>query len=221
LLKNSNYAAPYAPLDVQYRPRTHHIQARVPAAPDVKTLHGERPMHRLFVALRPPRPVRERLSGLMEGVPGARWQSDEQLHLTLRFIGEVDRHRAEDVAAALGGVHHPRIALALAGLGQFDRRGVVDTLWAGVAPPDGVKALARKVDQALARVGVPPETRAFLPHVTIARFSRGGGAPPEWFAQHGGLAGPPFGFDEFCLFESELGREGARYEIVARYPLAA
>ena len=57
-------------------------------------------MHRLFVALRPPVPVRDHLLDLMHGVEGARWQSDDQLHLTLRFIGEVDRHQASDIAAA-------------------------------------------------------------------------------------------------------------------------
>mgnify|MGYP001113377463 CR=1 FL=1 len=62
--------------------------------------------HRLFVALRPPRPIRARLIAAMHGISGARWQDDDQLHLTLRFIGEVDRHRAEDIAAALGALAH-------------------------------------------------------------------------------------------------------------------
>ena len=64
-------------------------------------------MHRLFVALRPPPAIRARLLAAMGGVPGARWQDDDQLHLTLRFIGEVDRPVAEDIAAALGTIHAP------------------------------------------------------------------------------------------------------------------
>src|SRR3546814_10503522 len=62
------------------------------------------PMHRLFVAIRPPAAIRKALLSIMGGVEGARWQSDDQLHLTLRFIGEVDRHRADDIAAALATV---------------------------------------------------------------------------------------------------------------------
>src|SRR3546814_9956827 len=79
--------------------------------------------HRLFVALRPPRPVRTALIAAMHGIAAARWQSDEQLHLTLRFIGEVDRHRAEDVAAALGALHAPAVEARIAGVGVFERQG--------------------------------------------------------------------------------------------------
>src|SRR5215204_913018 len=98
-------------------------------------------MHRLFVALRPPRPMREALLAAMGDVPGARWQDDEQLHLTLRFIGEVDRHAAEDVVAALGAVSHPGFAVRLDGIGCFDRRGRIDTIWAGVTPHDPLRSL--------------------------------------------------------------------------------
>src|SRR6478736_1792645 len=70
-------------------------------------------MHRIFVALRPPLAMREALLALRTGLPGARWQTDEQLHLTLRFVGEVDRPEAEDVAAALGTVDGPAPQIAL------------------------------------------------------------------------------------------------------------
>lgn len=175
-------------------------------------------MHRLFVAIRPPRAMRQRLLAAMGGVPGARWQSDDQLHLTLRFIGEVERPCAEDVAAALGAVHHPRFAIALDGVGQFDRRGRVEALWAGVTPHAPLKALHNKVDHALVRLGLPPEGRAYLPHITLARFSRVGG-PVSRIP----FAAPPAGGEEevheFCLYESTLGGEGAIYTIAARYPL--
>lgn len=177
-------------------------------------------MHRLFVALRPPRPMRQRLIAAMGGIAGARWQDDDQLHLTLRFIGAVDPHRAEDVAAALGSVGHPRLTLALDGLGRFDRNGRIDSLWAGVTPHDAVTALHRKITQALLRVGIAAEGRAYLPHITIARFSRGaaGDLDPALSAS-AGLAGPPEAFDAFYLYESHMGRSGSRYDIIARYPL--
>jgi RNA 2',3'-cyclic 3'-phosphodiesterase len=176
-------------------------------------------MHRLFVAIRPPAAIRGRLLGAMGGISGARWQSEDQLHLTLRFIGEVDRHRAGDIHAALGGIHHPRFEIALNGIGAFDRRGWPDAVWAGVSPHEPLKALHNKVDGALARVGVDPDQRAFLPHITLARLKRSSGPVGNLVEQAGGLASPPFAIDHFALYESTLAPEGAVYSIVERYPL--
>jgi 2'-5' RNA ligase len=179
-------------------------------------------MHRLFVALRPPPPVREALMALDHGIPGARWQDAEQLHLTLRFIGAVERPVAEDIAVALAQVYAPDPSVQLAGIGRFERRGRTVSIWAAVTPHDALAHLHRKVNQACARAGVPPEGRAYLPHLTLARFSRSAGDAPEiatWLAAHAALASAPFGFGHLVLYESHLGGEGARYEPVARWPL--
>lgn len=177
-------------------------------------------MHRLFVALRPPRAIREQLLRLMGGVPGARWQHDEQLHLTLRYIGEVGTHMAEDIAAALGSSRHAPLELQLAGCGMFDdRRGKPSALWAGVSPREPLAALHRKVDQAVIRAGLEPERRAYLPHITLARMSGSAGPVDRWLAEHAGLTSEPFTVDAMILFESRLGHGGASYEPVARYPL--
>ena len=175
--------------------------------------------HRLFVALRPPRPIRDLLRGAMHGISAARWQDDDQLHLTLRFIGEVDRHRAEDIAAALGALHAPAITARIAGVGLFDRRGAPHMIWAGVEPLAKLAALQRKIDQLLARVGVEAETRAFMPHVTLARLNRSAGPVAPFLALHSDLASAPFVFDHVILYESEMGHGGSRYHPVARYPL--
>lgn len=176
-------------------------------------------VHRLFVALRPPAAIRAALLAVMGGVPGGRWQDDDQLHLTLRFVGEVNRHVAADVAAALGSVRHPPFELSLSGVGTFDRKGRIDTLWADVRPHDAVAALHRKIDQAVARAGLPPEGRAFQPHITLARFTRGAGDLSGFAAAHGGLSSAPFAVTHFGLFESTLGGDGARYEMIERYAL--
>lgn len=181
-------------------------------------------MPRLFVALRPPPEVRRSLAATMAGVPGARWQGDEQLHLTVRFIGEVDRPLAEDIAAALAGVYAPAPEVSLAGVGRFVHRGRTDALWAALAPTDALHHLHRKVDQACARAGLPPERRAYSPHITLARFARSAGSAPEidqWLAAHAGLASVPFVLGHLLLYESHLGSAGASYEPVARWPLAA
>jgi 2'-5' RNA ligase len=156
----------------------------------------------------------------MGGISGARWQSDDQLHLTLRFIGEVDRHLAGDIHAALGAVHHDSFELALNGIGCFDRRGFPDAVWAGVTPLEQVKVLHKKIDAALLRVGLAPDERAFLPHITIARLNRGAGPIGPLLEEAGGLTSPAFTVDSFALFESDLTNEAAVYSVVERYPLS-
>ncbi|MEY4270192.1 MAG: hypothetical protein RLZZ58_1408 [Pseudomonadota bacterium] len=176
-------------------------------------------LHRLFVALRPPRAIRQQLTGIMHGIAGARWQSDDQLHLTLRFIGEVDHHRAEDVAAALGSIHADVITARLSGIGAFERRDAPHMVWAGIDPFAALHALHRKVDQACLRVGIAPDNRAFQPHITVARLNRGCGPIAPFVALNNDLRSVGFTFDAFTLFESELGHGGARYHPVARYAL--
>lgn len=178
-------------------------------------------MHRLFVAIRPPVAIREGLLDLMEAVPEARWQDDDQLHLTLRFIGEVDGRVGEDVAAALGAVRHPPFSIAIDGVGSFASRERVNALWAGVKPHDRLAHLHRKVDQSLVRAGLEPERRAYLPHVTLARFGRDASGVSEFAARHAGLSSPAFEVAHFALYESTLGAAGASYTVVERYALRA
>ena len=177
-------------------------------------------MLRLFAAIRPPEAVRELLIDAMDGVPGLRWQHDEQLHLTLRFIGEVERPVAEDLALALGKIRFERFAIRIAGVGRFKQRGR-GALWAGVEPRAQLAALAAKVERVCVGVGLPAERRAFHPHITLARWGRGAAASLDPFlARHAALASEPFRVDAFHLYQSNLGRDGAHYEAVADYPLA-
>lgn len=177
-------------------------------------------MHRLFVAVRPPSEILDFLIGLMGGIAGARWQDDDQLHLTLRFIGEVDRHTARDIHAALGAIYQLPFKLAVAGLGMFEKRGVPHTIWAGITPQEPVRMLHKKVDHAVARVGLPADERAFHPHITLARLNRSAGPVFDFLAGSGRVAGPPFRVDAFGLFESQLTPDGAVYTELERYPLA-
>lgn len=179
-------------------------------------------MHRLFVGLRPPPPIRALLRSVMDGVAGARWQSDDQLHLTLRFIGDVDRRTAEDIAVSLGNIRAPVPQISIAGVGQFEKQGRTEALWAGVMPHDALAALHRKIDYAMVRLGLPPEGRAYLPHITLARLPRSAGASPDisaFLARRAGLASTPFGLPHLILFESALMSDGARYDSIGRWPL--
>ena len=174
-------------------------------------------MHRLFVAIRPPAPVRDLLVDAMDDSPELRWVSDEQLHLTLRFIGEVERPLANDIAAALEPVRFEPFDLRIAGTGRFDhKRG--GAWWAGVEPKEPVAALAARVERACQLAGIEPERRAFHPHVTLARWKgRSSPAADAFIARHAGLTSEPFAVDRFILFESELSRHGPHYEAIASY----
>ena len=175
-------------------------------------------MPRLFVAIRPPAAIRAQLLAIQGGVDGARWQDEDQLHLTLRFIGEVDRRVAHDVAAALATVHIPTFDLALNGVGRFERKGRVETLWAGVTPHDVVRSLHKKVDQVLMRTGLAPDGRAYRPHITLARGRMGAGCD-GFGARNAALTSAAFPVAHFALFESTLGTGGANYAVVERWRL--
>lgn len=177
-------------------------------------------MHRLFIALRPPSQIRALLLGAMGAVPLARWQDDQQLHLTIRYIGEVDRPKADDVCAALGRVHSESPTIAVAGVGRFEKAGRTDALWAGIAPRAPLADIHARVDRALQLVGIAPDSRTYLPHITLARLPRSSGvetAVERFLADRLNLSSPAFAPDALLLFESHLGREGARYETIARY----
>ena len=176
-------------------------------------------MHRLFVAIRPPEHIRDLLIDAMDDSPDFRWQNDEQLHLTLRFIGEVDRHMAADLTDALARIRAPRCTARIKGVGSFDHRNA-GALWAGVEPKEPLAALAAKVERACQHVGLDPEHRAFHPHITLARWKgRRTHEVGDFLGRRRGLGSEPFEVDRFVLFESRLSRHGAHYEEALSYPL--
>jgi 2'-5' RNA ligase len=177
-------------------------------------------MVRLFVALRPsPELRRICLEAMARGPAGWAWQDEEQLHLTLRFIGEVERPVAEDVAAALGSLHAPAIDMRLNGVGWFDH-GPRGALFARVAPKEQIEALHVKIDRLLVRAGLEPERRAFLPHITFARRRRGADDPAAWLERHAGLSSAKARCAHVTLYQSHLGHGGSSYEAIERFPLA-
>ena len=178
-------------------------------------------MIRLFVALRIPEAVRDRLVALQGGVPGARWANSEQMHLTLRFIGEVDGNVAHDIDDALALIRAPSFTLELACVGEFGGKNP-RALWAGVRPNEALLHLQKKIETALQRIGLSPESRKFSAHVTLARMK---GAPQEKIVQflthHALFASGPFDIDDFVLFSSHLSHGGSIYHPERVYPLTA
>jgi 2'-5' RNA ligase len=174
---------------------------------------------RLFAALSVPESVAHELMLLQGGVPGARWQSREQLHLTLRFIGEVDGRDARAIDDALAGIDAPAFHLQLHGVGQFGNK-QPHTLWMAARPNDLLDHLARKVDTAIRRVGQPQDTHKFTPHVTLARLRN----PEldkllEWLTDHALFTSAEFAVNAFCLYSSKLTSYGSIYRVEQDYPL--
>lgn len=179
-------------------------------------------MIRLFVGLGLPDSVAARLAEIQNGVPGAKWVPRNNLHVTLRFVGEVDEDVAADLDAALAEVAAPAPAVVLRGLGRFgDKRGA-RALWIGAEPKPALLHLHDKVESACVRAGLAPEGRRFKPHVTLARFAAGrpGGARAnQVVAANSDWDGGSFRPRAFTLYRSLLGRDGAHYESLRDYPL--
>ena len=176
-------------------------------------------MHRLFVAIRPPEAIRDLLIDAMDDSADFRWQTEEQLHFTLRFIGQVDRPVADDLAEALSRIGSEPFSVRINGVSRFEQR-YAGALWTAVEPKEPVAALAAKVERKCQSIGLEPERRAFHPHITLARCKGRRTREVESFLERrGGLVSEPFDVDSFILFESRLSRHGAHYEAIARYPL--
>ena len=176
-------------------------------------------MMRLFVALALPDEIAEGLLLLEGGVPGARWSEREQLHLTLRFIGEVDGRDATAIDDALAAIHAPRFELELKGVGEFGGRNP-RALWAGIRDDAPVLHLQRKVESALQRIGLSAEERKFAPHVTLARLKA---APRDrvitFLAAHALYASRPFQVNAFILYSSQMTPNGSIYRPERSYRL--
>jgi 2'-5' RNA ligase len=176
-------------------------------------------MPRLFTGLELPASVAAQVSLARGGVIGARWLDPVDYHITLRFVGDVDARLARDVAETLAQIRRPAANVRFEGLSWFgaDRpRAIVARVKADPVLTD----LQAEQERRLRRVGVPPETRKFTPHVTLARL-RGVGAASvaEYLASRGGLAVEAFVAERFVLYSAREGSGGGPYIVEAAYPL--
>lgn len=177
-------------------------------------------MQRLFVSIDLPPAVKRELAEICLGLPGARWVADEQIHLTLRFIGEVDAGVFQGIREGLAEIRGSAFALRLVGIGFFPPRRQPHVLWAGVEPVEPVVALRNRVESLLVRLGIDPEGRKFSPHVTMARLRNTEPAKlTGYLAGNALFASSEFEVDAFHLYSSVLTNKGAIHQIEASYPL--
>lgn len=175
---------------------------------------------RLFIAIELPAYIRDALDRIQAGIPGAKWVLPENLHLTLRFLGDADGMQAEDLAYELARIDMNSFEIGLDGVGHFAGGAGVKSVWMGVAPQEPLIALHGKVERACRRAGFPGGRQAFKPHITLARFRY----PPEigrtrrFLERYGRFRREPFRVSGFSLFSSELRPEGPIYRIEADFP---
>jgi 2'-5' RNA ligase len=177
-------------------------------------------MPRLFSGLELPHDIRDSLAALRQPLPGARWIEAANLHLTLRFYGDVDNPTAREIDSTLARIHANAFELQLKGLGSFGSS-EVRTIWAGVERSPLLDELAAANERAGRIAGLSPERKKFKPHVTIARFkSTRPEAVARFLQRHGAFRCEPFLVDHFTLFSSKPKTGGGPYVIEETYPLA-
>jgi RNA 2',3'-cyclic 3'-phosphodiesterase len=179
-------------------------------------------MIRLFVAIPLPEEIQDRVGQLCGGLTHARWVDPENYHITLRFIGEVDESRFDDIDAALSVVRAPAFRLKLSGVDSFGNNNGVRSIWVGVEREPLLFHLRDKIESALVRTGLDPQTQKFKPHVTLTRSrQRGDQRLGEFIARNSLFQAEPFSVHDFTLFSSFLTQNGSIYTPERVYPLTS
>jgi 2'-5' RNA ligase len=178
-------------------------------------------MPRLFVGLEIPREVAQALSLLRGGLPGARWIDPENYHITLRFIGDIDDRLAHEIASLLDGVRRRSFEVRFGNLMSFGGR-KPRAIVAAVEPVQPMVELHSELERMMQRLGLEPEGRKFIPHVSLARLRESSSRDvAEYLSARGPLSGSSFRVSRFVLFSSRSSVGGGPYVVEADYPLAA
>ncbi|MFT3966914.1 MAG: RNA 2',3'-cyclic phosphodiesterase [Sphingobium sp.] len=170
---------------------------------------------RLFYALMPSDRMIAAVQPLLSGVGGARWQTERQLHLTLRFVGEVSRRTGAELADKLAVQMQDPPPVAFSGVGFFEKDRRPNALWARAVPKEPLAQLHRRLDRICQEAGLEPERRAYIPHMTVARLPRAAGPIHSWIEAHAGFTTEAMPFARCSLVESMATGEGSHYEELA------
>jgi 2'-5' RNA ligase len=168
-------------------------------------------MYRLFVAIDLPDEVKNAVDGIVSrDLPGARRVPLEQLHLTLRFIGDADEQMFQAVKKELATVRGTPFSLSIKGVGHFPPKREPRVLWVGMEESWQLRDLQKRIEHSLSNAGVAADERSFSPHITIARLRESPLAKVESLEErHREFSAGPFSVDGFYLYSSLLNREGA------------
>jgi 2'-5' RNA ligase len=177
-------------------------------------------MPRLFTGIEIPAEIGLALSSFRGGLPGARWVDPENYHITLRFIGDIDERMADDLTSILGERRQRApMTITIDGLDSFGG-GKPRAVFARTSGNGALSELQAEQERLMRQVGLPPETRKFTPHVTLARLKH---ASPidvaDYIATRGHFPKLTFTADRFVLYSSRASVGGGPYVIEAAYPL--
>lgn len=176
-------------------------------------------MPRLFTALEIPRNAAMSLSLLRGGLPGARWMDVENYHITLRFIGDVDGRTADEIVDRLDRVDRPEFSLTLNGIGSFGSK-KPHSIWAGVTSTPELYGLQGEIERICQRIGLPPDPRKFVPHVTLARLKASRlDEVAHYLSGRGDFQSLPFSATRFVLLSSRDSVGGGPYLTEEVFPL--
>lgn len=176
-------------------------------------------MMRLFVGLALPTSLTDKLAPLMAGLPGARWVNPAMLHLTLRYVGEVDAHQAAILDENLSMIARPGFELQVSGCGIFAQRRGPEAVWIGVTSTPPLTELQAAVERATVRAGLAPEEKRFRPHITLAKLKDTPAPRLQAFVAGHNLFKHSVKVISFSLFSSTGGAEPV-YSVETSYPLS-
>ena len=182
-------------------------------------------MPRLFVAIDLPEPLKQQLSALSTPIDGVRWTPTANLHLTLRFIGDVPQGAADEIQTALPDVQSPPFSLRLSGVGTFPShsRKPPRIIWAGLSNPPALQSLHEKIELVIRDLGLTPDNRPITPHITLGRVKSADdhtvSAIGRFIEHNAAYHSEAFIPGEFVLMESQPSASGQRYTTLTRYPL--
>lgn len=175
---------------------------------------------RLFVAIPLPEFVKKNLGDLQQPIEGVRWQQQSQLHITLKFLGDTDRDRIQDLQTHLSKIDRPSFSITISGFGYFPEGKQPRVLWAGIEKNKPLTKLYREVEQHCTALGFEEDARSFKPHITIARTD---GVPKRdvmsFINQHKQFRISDVPVDEFVLYESKLDPDGAKHSRLKTFEL--
>jgi 2'-5' RNA ligase len=178
-------------------------------------------MPRLFAGLEVPEEIAETLAMLRGGLPGARWIEPEDYHVTLRFIGDIDRTSAEEIASMLVRINRKPFEVTVQGLASFGGkkpRAVV----ASVQPTRPLLELQGELERLMQRLGLGPDARKFTPHITLARLRDVSAQDvADYLSLRGYYPTKVFTASRFVLFSSRASTGGGPYVVEDSYALTA
>lgn len=176
--------------------------------------------HRVFLGLEIASPLKRQLLTVKAPLPGARWQSAQQMHITLLFLGSVTDQELSQLPKQVGSLELAPMALKVTGLGYFGSRKHPKVLWAGVEPVEPLAQLRDALAERLDPLAPEVQTETFQPHITLARFKGCTQGLNALLEEHKDFKAGEFRVDQVTLFESHLNITGPSYEILHRFFLA-